>query len=223
MFVGHYGLGLTGKNLSPRVSLGTWFMAVQFLDLLWPIFLLLGWEHVRIVPGLMKLSALDLYDYPISHSLVGALAWSFLFATAYQIFGRGETSFRARRRSSILLGLGVFSHWVLDVLVHRPDVPILPHGPYIGLGLWNVPAVELPLESGLYLLGIVLYLRSTRARDAIGSWGLYVLLAVLLFVWLFGAYGPPPPPDPKPIAWGALSMWLMVAWAYWVDRHRVGE
>lgn len=223
MFVGHYGVGLAGKKLSPRVSLGTWFLAVQLLDLLWPIFLLLGWEHVRIVPGLMKLSALDLYDYPISHSLAGALVWSFLFATAYQVFGRGETTFRTRRRSAILLGLGVFSHWILDVLVHRPDVPILPHGPYIGLGLWNVPAVELPLEGGLYLLGIVLYLRSTRARDAIGSWGLYVLLAVLPAFWLFGAFGPPPPLDPKPMAWGALSMWLMVAWAYWVDRHRVGR
>jgi len=144
LFVGHYGLGLAGKKLSPQVSLGTWFMAVQFLDLLWPIFLLLGWEHVRIVPGLMKLSALDLYDYPISHSLVGALAWSFLFATAYQVLGRRATTFRTRRRAAILLGLGVFSHWILDVLVHRPDVPILPHGPYIGLGLWNVPPWSCP-------------------------------------------------------------------------------
>jgi hypothetical protein len=219
MFVGHFGVGLAGKKAAPRVSLGTWFLAVQLLDLLWPIFLLLGWEHVRIVPGLMRLSALDLYDYPISHSLVGALVWSFLFATAYQVFGRGEPTFPARRRSALLLGGGVFSHWLLEVLVHRPDVPILPHGPYIGLGLWNVPAAELPLEAGLYAAGIVLYLRATRARDAIGSWGLYVLLAFLLVIWLFGAFGPPPP-DERSLAWRAMSLWLMVAWAYWVDRHR---
>jgi hypothetical protein len=219
MFIGHFGVGLAGKKPAPRVSLGTWFLAVQFLDLLWPIFLLLGWEHVRIVPGLMRMNALDLYDYPLSHSLVGALVWSFLFATAYQLFGRGERDFAARRRSALLLGAGVFSHWVLDVLVHRPDVPVLPHGPYIGLGLWNVPAVEIPFEAGLYLVGIVLYLRTTRARDAIGSWGLYLLLAFLAATWLAGSFGPPPP-DPRTLAWGGLSLWLMAAWAYWVDRHR---
>jgi membrane-bound metal-dependent hydrolase YbcI (DUF457 family) len=220
MFVGHFGVGLAGKKAAPRVSLGTWFLAAQFLDLLWPIFLLLGWEHVRIVPGLMKMSALDLYDYPFSHSLVAALVWSALFASVYQAAGREETDIAGRRRTALLLGGGVFSHWILDVLVHRQDVPIRPDGPYIGLGLWNMPAVEIPLEGGLYLVGIVLYLRATRARDAIGSWGLYVLLALLLFFWLFGAFGPPPPTDPTPMAWGALSMWLMVLWAYWVDRHR---
>jgi hypothetical protein len=98
-------------------------------------------------------------------------------------------------------------------------VPILPHGPYIGLGLWNVPAVELPLEAGLYAVGIFLYLRTTRARDAIGRWGLYILLAFLLATWLSSAYGPPPPNE-RTLAWGGLTMWLLVAWAYWVDRHR---
>jgi hypothetical protein len=222
MFVGHFGVGLAGKKASPRISLGTWFMAVQFLDLLWPVFLLLGWEHVRIVPGLMKLNALDLYDYPISHSLVGALAWSFLFAIAYQLMGRGESALQARRRNALLLGAGVFSHWILDVLAHRPDVPVLPHGPYIGLGLWDQPVVEMILEGGLYALGIYLYLRATRARDRIGSWGLYVLLAFLLATWLSAAFGPPPPSE-RTLAWSALTMWLLVAWAYWVDRHRVAR
>jgi hypothetical protein len=218
MFIGHEAIGLAGRAKVPRISLGTWFLAVQFLDLLWPIFLLLGWEHVRITPGITRLSPLDLWDYPLSHSLVGAIGWSVLFSLGYLAFGKADP--RARRRGAVLLGAGVFSHWLLDFLVHRPDLPILPDGPYVGLGLWNLPAVELPLEAGLYGAGIFLYMRATRARDAIGRWGLWALLAFLFVVWLSAIYGPPPP-DERSLAWFGLSGWLIVLWAWWVDRHRV--
>ena len=191
MFVGHQAVGLAGKTKTPGISLGTWFMAVQFLDLLWPIFVLLGWEHVRIVPGITKLSPLDLYDYPITHSLAGALGWSVLFAIGYLLLGKAEPA--ARRRGAAFLGAGVFSHWILDLLVHRPDMAILPRGPYVGLGLWNLPAVALPLETALYALGIFLYLRATRARDAIGRWGLWSLLVLLFGLWISSLYGTPPP------------------------------
>lgn len=217
MFVGHYAVGLAGRAKTPRISLGTWFLAVQLLDLLWPIFLLLGWEHVRIAPGITKLGSLDFYDYPITHSLVGALGWSVLFGIGYLFLGKTELP--ARRRGALFLAAGVFSHWLLDLLVHRPDMPILPHGPYVGLGLWNVPAVALPLEAALYAVGIVLYLRATRPRDAIGRWGLWSLLALLLFIWLSGFYGPPPPSE-RVLAWSALSLWIVVPWAWWADRHR---
>jgi hypothetical protein len=217
MFVGHQAVGLAGRAKTPRISLGTWFLAVQFLDLLWPIFLLLGWEHVRISPGITRLNPLDFYHYPITHSLIGALAWSAAFAAGYLFLGKTEP--QARRRGAVLLGAGVFSHWLLDLVVHRPDLPILPDGPYVGLGLWNVPAVALPLEAALYAGGIVLYRRATRARDAIDRWGLWALLAFLLFIWLSGFFGPPPP-DERSLAWFALSGWLIVPWAWWVDRHR---
>ena len=217
MFVGHQAVGLAGRAKTSWISLGTWFMAVQFLDLLWPIFLLLGWEHVRIVPGITRLCPFDFYDYPISHSLVGALAWSAVFAAGYLVLGKAAAG--ERRRGALLLGAGVFSHWVLDLLVHRPDLPILPRGPYVGLGLWNFPAAELLIEGALYILGIVLYLRATRARDAIGRWGLWVLLLLLLSLWLTGAYGPPPT-DVKAVAWGGLVGWLIPLWGWWVDRHR---
>ena len=212
MFVGHYGVGLGGKAATPRVSLGTWVLAVQLLDLLWPIFLLLGWEHVRIRPGLMRLSALDFYDYPISHSLVGALGWSVVFAAVYF----------ARRRNgwvALLLGAGVLSHWLLDLLVHRPDLPVLPRGPYLGMGLWDVPVVEIAVEALLYGFGIRLYLRATRPRDASGRYGLLAFLLLLPAMWLGTAFGPPPP-DVQSIAWGSLGLWLFVLWAYWIDRHR---
>jgi hypothetical protein len=217
MFVGHQAIGLAGRSKTPWISLGAWFMAVQFLDLLWPIFLLLGWEHVRIVPGITRLCPFDFYDYPITHSLVGALAWSAVFAAGYLILGKGVAG--ERRRGALLLGAGVFSHWLLDLLVHRPDLPVLPHGPYVGLGLWNVPAAELLIEGALYVAGIAIYLRATRARDAIGRWGLWILLAFLLLIWLSGAFGPPPA-DVKTVAWGGLVGWLIPLWGWWVDRHR---
>jgi hypothetical protein len=218
MFVGHEAIGLAGRAKTPLISLGTWLMAVQFLDLLWPIFLLLGWEHVRIAPGITRLCPFDFYDYPISHSLVGALGWSVVFAVGYLFLGRSERALRSR--GALLLGAGVFSHWLLDLIVHRPDLPILPHGPYVGLGLWNSVA-ELWIEGALYVAGIAVYLRATRARDAIGRWGLWVLLVLMAGMWLSGAYGPPPP-DVRTIAWGGLIVgWLIPLWGWWVDRHRV--
>jgi hypothetical protein len=213
MFVGHEAIGLAGRAKTPGISLGTWFMAVQLLDLLWPIFLLLGWEHVRIAPGITKLSPLDFYDYPISHSLVGALGWSIAFAACYFIL---------RRRGSValLLGAGVLSHWVLDLLVHRPDLPVIPgRGPYLGMGLWDHPGLEIAVEALLYGLGIHRYLRLTRGRDASGRYGLAALLLLLAAVWLGSAFATPPP-SVDAITWSALGLWLFVPWAYWIDRHR---
>lgn len=219
MFVGHYAVGLAARPKTSRISLGTWFLAIQFLDLLWPIFLLLGWEHVRIAPGITKLNPLDFYDYPITHSLVGALGWSIAFGIGYLFLARGRTDPPGRRRGALLLGAGVFSHWVLDLVVHRPDLPILPDGPYVGLGLWNVPAAALLLETVLFALGAFLYLRATRAVDAIGRWGLWSLLAFLYVAWIASSVGPPPPGE-RQLAWFAMLSWLIVLWAWWVDRHR---
>src|SRR4051794_8448137 len=111
MFVGHFGLGLAGKAVTPRTSLGTWFLSVQLLDALWPIFLLLGWEHVRIAPGITKLTPLDFYDYPITHSLRGALSWAVLFAALYFVM-RWRDPAQGRLRAALLLGAGVVSHWL---------------------------------------------------------------------------------------------------------------
>ena len=216
MFVGHEAIGLAGRAKTPWISLGTWLMAVQFLDLLWPIFLLLGWEHVRIAPGITKLCPFDFYDYPISHSLVGAFGWSVVFAVGYLFLEKSERALRSR--GALLLGAGVFSHWLLDLIVHRPDLPILPHGPYVGLGLWNSIA-ELWIEGALYVAGIAIYLRATRARDAIGLWGLWGLLVFLPVVWLSSLLGPPPPND-RALAWFALVAWIIPLWGWWADRHR---
>jgi hypothetical protein len=218
MLAGHFGLGLAGKRVGPRASLGTWFLAVQFLDLLWPVFLLLGWEHVRVTPGYTRLNSLDFYDYPLSHSLFGAMAWSVLFAVVYAVLRRRQPG---RLRTGCLLGVAVLSHWFLDLLVHRPDLPLLPRvGPYAGLGLWNHPVPAIALEAGLYGLGTFLYVRGTRARDAVGRFGLWLLLLLVFALWLSGFFSPPPD-DEAVLAWTTLGLWLVVfAGAGWVDRHR---
>lgn len=217
MFVGHFGLGLAGRAAAPRTSLGTWFLSVQLADLLWPIFLLLGWEHVRIVPA-NRLLPLDFYDYPITHSLLGELGWAALFAAVYLALRRRDPA-PDRLRAALLLGAGVVSHWLLDLLVHVPDLPIVPGGRLYGLGLWKAPAIEIPLEAMIYVLGIIAYLRATRARDGIGRYGLLLLLLFLPAVWLGSLLGPPPPSVPG-LARTMLSLWLVVLWAGWVDRHR---
>src|SRR3954470_6246201 len=126
MFLGHIAVGLAGKRAAPNVSLATWLASVQLVDLIWPLMLLAGLEHVRIVPGITAFTPLDFYDYPITHSLVGCAVWAALFAGVWTIVRRPGDP-----RAALLLAAGVVSHWVLDAISHRPDVPVLPHGPYV--------------------------------------------------------------------------------------------
>ena len=163
MFLGHYAVALGAKKVVPTISLGTLLLSAQFADLLWPIFLLMGLEHVRIAPGTTVVSPFDFYDYPVTHSLVGALGWSLLFGLIY---------FIARRypKGAWILAAGVFSHWVLDMIGHRPDLPLVPGGTIrVGFGLWNSLPGTLVVELGLFLVGITLYVRTTRPLDRTGA------------------------------------------------------
>ena len=213
MFVGHFCLGLPRTTRATRISFATLFLSVQLADGLWPIFLLLGHEHVHIVPHTMKTSHLNFWDYPWSHSLAALAVWGALFGAVYYL---------ARRYlfGAILLAAGVVSHWFLDALMHRPDMPVRPGGPYVGLGLWNSLPATLAVEGGLYAAGILIYLRATLPRDAAGTWSLGILLVFLASIWIWALLGPPPPNE-KALAWSALSMWIVVPWGYWIDRHRV--
>ena len=208
MFLGHIAVGLAGKRAAPRVSLGTWLASVQLVDLLWPVFLLAGLEHVRIAPGITAFTPLDFYDYPITHSLVGTVGWAVLFAGLWWILRRNA-------RVAALLAAGVVSHWVLDVVSHRPDMPVLPNGPYIGLGLWNSVAATLAVELLMFAGGLALYVRSDAPGGRRVSF--WLLAAFLLVAYAAATFGPPPP-DPRTLAWSALAMWLLVPAAWWVDR-----
>jgi hypothetical protein len=212
MFIGHYAVALAAKKVAPRTSLGTLFISVQLVDLLWPLMLLLGLEHVKIDPGNTAVTPLDFYDYPITHSLLGAFVWSAVFGGIY-------FAVRRYRRGALVLGLGVLSHWILDFITHRPDLPLGFGGTYLGLGLWNSLPGTIVVEAGLFIGGLILYLRSTRTNDRIGTYGLWALAAVLVAIYVANVFGPPPP-DSSAIAVAGNAMWLFVLWAYWVDRHR---
>lgn len=213
MFLGHIAVGLAGKRAAPTVSLATWLTSVQFVDMLWPIFLLIGFEHVRLAPGITRFTPLDFYDYPITHSLVGSACWAGLFA------GASIVAYRSAR-ISLLLGAGVLSHWVLDVMSHRPDMPVFPHGPYIGLGLWNSVSATLIVELSMFAIGIFLYVRGGGAgRRRVSFW----LLMGFALVAYFGAAFGPPPPDVRTLAWSALIGWLLVPWTWFADREGSGS
>ncbi len=213
MFVGHFAVALASKRVAPTVSLGTLFLAAEFLDVLWPWFLLLGLESVRITPGITAVTPFDFVSYPYSHSLLAALGWSVLF-------GLGSRLIRRRSRDGFLVGLVVLSHWVLDWLTHRPDLQLVPGSEVrFGLGLWYSLPATLTVELLLFLAGIVMYARGTTARDRMGWYGLWSPIGFLLMSY-FAAVFAPPPPSVTALAWGGQSIWLLVAWGFWLDRHR---
>jgi hypothetical protein len=213
MFLGHYGVAFAAKRAAPRTSLGTLTFAAQLLDELWPIFLLLGLERVRIVPGLMAANPLDFVHYPISHSLATAAGWALLV-------GAGYFAVRRYGRGAWVAGVAVLSHWFLDAPMHRPDLPLWPGSSMlVGAGLWNSIPATLVIEALVFAIGLGIYLRTTRARDRVGSWGLWGMVAVLVVIYLSSFFGPPPPSE-RALAVTTLGLWLFVPWSYWVDRHR---
>ncbi len=213
MFIGHFATGFAAKRIDRSFSLGTSFLAAQFLDLLWPLFLLAGIEHARIDPGNTAVTPLDFHDYPVSHSLLGALIWSVLFGSVWFVL-------RRKLRPALVLGGCVLSHWLLDAIVHRPDLPLgFSGGPYIGLGLWNSLAGTLVTELAIFAGGVWLYLKATVARDRTGTYALWGLAVFLLAIWAGNLFGPPPP-GIEAVAVAGNAQWLIVLWGYWIDRHR---
>jgi LexA-binding, inner membrane-associated putative hydrolase len=213
MLLGHYGVGFAAKRAAPRTSLGTLNLAAELLDELWPIFVLMGIETVRVVPGLMAANPLDFVYYPYSHSLAAAVAWSVLLGGSYY-------AVRRYPRGAVVVGLLVLSHWLLDVPMHRPDLPLWPGSDVkVGLGAWRSIPLTIVIELAVFGWGLVVYLRTTRAKDRVGSTALWVMVIALLAIF-FGAFFSAPPADGRAVATGALGLWLFVPWGWWVDRHR---
>jgi LexA-binding, inner membrane-associated putative hydrolase len=213
MILGHYGLALAAKRAAPRPSLGTFAFAAQWLDELWPILVLAGLERVRVAPGLMAANPLDFEYYPYSHSLAAAIVWSVLLGGIYY-------GLRRDRQSAGIIGLLVLSHWILDLPMHRPDLQLWPGSAMrVGLGAWRSIPLTIVLELMVFGFGLVVYLRTTRARDRIGSWAFWAMVAVLVLIFVSG-FTSAPPPNGRAVALGALGLWLFVPWSYWIDRHR---
>ncbi|HET6362588.1 MAG TPA: hypothetical protein VFH11_11090 [Gemmatimonadota bacterium] len=219
MFVGHYGVSFAAKKADDSIPLWILFLAVQLLDVVWAPLVLLGVEKVRIVPGFTATNPLDLYYIPYTHSLVAAIAWSAAAAIAYRLWtgmsgraGRGS-------RGALLVGLAVFSHWVLDFVVHRPDLPLYDDTAKVGIGLWDRPLLAFGLESALVLVGLRLYL-ARRPRPGVGLVVFSLLMLGIQGMVFFG----PPPESTSQIAATALASYLLFALVVWwlADRRRAG-
>ena len=213
MFIGHHAVAFAAKKAVPKVSLGTLFLSVQFLDLLWPTFLLLGIEHVRISPGNTAFTPMDFYDYPLSHGLVTALGWSVFLAVLYYYV-------RHYTKGAWVIGIGVFSHWILDFVTHRPDMPISPGMDiYVGLGLWNSPVATVLVEGTMFIAGVIMYAKFTTAIDRTGTFAFWSLVAFLILAYVASILSPPPPSE-FALGIGGQASWLFVVWGYWIDKHR---
>jgi hypothetical protein len=210
MFVGHYGVSFAAKRADASIPLWVLFLAVQWLDVMWAPLVMLGIEKVRIVPGFTATNPLDLYYMPYTHSLIAAVLWSAVAAGAYR-FVAGANS-----RASVFVGLAVFSHWILDFIVHVPDLPLYDNVMKVGLGLWNYPIPAFGLEATLLLVAMLLYLQSSHIRrTAVLAFGL-VMLGVQAYIF----FGPPPvsPDAAAATALGAYGIFALVIWLL-VDRR----
>jgi hypothetical protein len=222
MLLGHYGVALALKRAEPKLSLGTLFVAVQLADLLWGIFILLGWEHARIIPGYTAVTPLEFVDYPISHSLVGLVLWGLVAAGLYYSWPTRDTT--RHWQAAALVGVAVFSHYPLDLLVHVPDLPITGNdSPKLGLGLWNHPAATILAELLVLLAGLAVYVAFRSQRHPVRPVRLTVVVLLLVGTYFASLFGPAPPSMTVVAVSDILFILVAAALAAWADRRATAE
>ena len=214
MFIGHFAVGFAAKRVAPRASLAALFAAVQLADVLWPVFVATGLEQVRIRPGDTPFTPLEFVSYPYSHSLIALAGWGCLFGALYMTRASGGV------RSLVLMASLVVSHWLLDFVSHRPDMPIVPGGTKFGLGLWLSVPGTIAVESGMFAVSVWIYIRVTRAHDAVGRWALAALVALLAIAYAGNILGGPPPSVEAIWIAGLAGAALILMLSWWADSHR---
>jgi hypothetical protein len=212
MFIGHFALGFAAKRVAPRLSLAALFAATQLADIIWPFLVALGIEQVRIDPGNTAFTPLDFVSYPYSHSLVFLCLWGV-------VLGLICAGIAHDRRMALIAAVLVVSHWVLDWITHRPDMPLYPGSIKLGLGLWNSIPATIGVEVAMFAAGVWTYGRATRARDASGRWGFAAFVGFLLLAY-FPSIGSPPPDVAAIVVVGIAGTAALFLWAWWFDRHR---
>ena len=213
MFAGHYGVSFAAKPAAREVPLWLWFIAVQWLDVVWSLLVLLGIEKLRIVPGFTEANPFEDTYVPYSHSLAGAVILSLVFGGAVAAF------FRARRRRVFAwVTAAAFSHWLLDLVVHVPDLPLYGERYKMGFGLWRNVAVSFPLELVVLVAGAIVYAHATRPQGwmRIKFWAFVAFLIVAQWV---GNFGPIPTSVPAMAGMGLAFYLAMAAVAAWVERE----
>jgi len=213
MFVGHYGVSFAARPAGPRVPLWVWFIAVQWLDVVWSVLILLGIEKMRIAPGFTEANPYDLYYMPYTHGLPGAIVLSLILAAVVALFVSEK-----RGATFLLVAAAVFSHWILDLVVHTPDLPLYDNTAKVGFGLWRHIEFSFPLEIGLLLVGAWLYARTVTFRHPFVFWGFVLFLGAMQVYANFG----PPPASTDSMAVMAFGFYVVLAFlAALVERISV--
>jgi len=212
MFAGHLAVAMAAKHVEPRAPLGLLVAASFGIDMAWPFLLLAGLESVSVEAGATAFTPLSFESYPWSHSLVMVVLWGAIAGLVVRRFGWSA-------RIAAVTGALVVSHWVLDFVTHRPDMPLWPGGPVVGLGLWNSVPATLMAEGLMLVAGTWLYVRAAPARDRLGTVGLVAMVLLVLVIWASGPFSPPPP-SATAVAYVALALWIFPVWAWRIDAHR---
>ncbi len=220
MFVGHYAAALGARSASAQVPLWFLFFAVQFVDYLWAIFIMLGVEEARVVPNFLAASHVDLYFMPYTHSLAATVVWSAVLAVSYCLVAKPVRPVVA----GSVVAFAVASHWFADLVVHAADLPLLYGDPKVGFGLWRNQALSQALEIGILLAGLVLYTRMTKPKGPLGQASPYILALVMIALQAAGQVPPSADQTIQAFAQTALIVFtVLVALAFGVDKTRVSR
>ncbi|MGI9086027.1 MAG: hypothetical protein ACR2FE_12205 [Aeromicrobium sp.] len=217
MFVGHYGVSFAARRTGVLLPLWVWFLAVQWLDVVFAVLVLAGVEKVRITPDFTEANSLDLYYMPFTHSLPGSLVLSAIFAAVITMIWNG-----ARARTFLVVAAACFSHWLLDLVVHTHDLPLYDNSAKVGLGLWENVAISFPLELAVLAVGAWLYSRSVNLTDRTGRVVIWAFVALMAVAQVFANFGPALG-SPEGFAVSALVGYaVLAALAALVERRAVG-
>jgi peptidoglycan/LPS O-acetylase OafA/YrhL len=212
MFIGHWGPALVAAAHPKSPGLGTLFIAGQLVDWAFFAFVLADVEHLRLSPGISVMNPMDLYHMPYTHSLAGTFVFAAGFAVLIWLATRN-------RIGALIGGAVVVSHWFADWLVHVPDLTLWGGPPKLGLGLWNHPAIAMPLELGLTALAFYLLIRARRPSRR-GMLALAVLAGVMLLVQAVNWFGPPPTEPDLAAALTVFGVYgVITGIAAWADRR----
>lgn len=219
MNIGHYGVSLGLKKADKNINLGLLFFASQFVDILWAVLVLLGIERADIVPGITAANPIDYTYYPFSHSLIASLIWTGVLYIIFRVLPTKPGS--QKSKVALVMATAVLSHFFLDLLSHRPDLPLsIGDSPKIGLGLWNFVLVSYIVEGLIFFIGLWLYMRATDGETFAGKYGMLIFAAFLFLTNLMNLFGTPPPNSQTLATFSLTTYLLSIGIAFWLDRKR---